>query len=66
MVKKCMEHEWVVAGDMVVVVVVGECRSFSDIIVSQGSVAMHVGCGGIFIKYFAANLLENLPVKKFG
>jgi len=60
-----MEHEWVVAGDMVVVVVVGECRSFSDIIVSQGSVAMHMSCSGMFNEDFAAKLLENLTEKVF-
>ena len=35
-------------------------RSFSDINVSQGSVATRMRCGGIFNKYFAANLPENL------
>jgi len=33
---------------------------FSDINDSQGSVVMHMRCDGIFSKYFAANLLENL------
>ena len=38
---------------------------FSDINFSLGSVATLVRCGGgIFNKYFIANLLENLPVKK--
>ena len=44
---------------------VGDCRLFSDINVSQGSVATHMMCGGIFNKYFASNFLENLIVKKF-
>jgi len=44
---------------------VHNCRSFSDIIVSQGNVAMHMRCSGIFNKHFAANLLENLKVKFF-
>ena len=35
---------------------------FSDI--PQGSVATHVRYGGIVNKFFAANLLENLAVKK--
>jgi len=39
-----------------------DCRSFSDINVPQG-VATHIGCSGIFNKYFAANLLDNLTVK---
>jgi len=42
-----------------------DCRSFSDISVSQGSVAMHTRCGGTFNKYFTANLLENLTAKNF-
>jgi len=41
-----------------------DCRSLSDITVSHGSVATHMTCGGIFNKYFAANLLENVRVKK--
>jgi len=44
---------------------VHNCRSFSDIIVSQGNVATHMRCSGIFNKHFAANLLENLKVKFF-
>jgi len=42
-----------------------DSRSFSDISVSQGSVATHVRCGGLFNKQFAANLLENQTVKNF-
>jgi len=38
-------------------------RSFPTFNVSQGSVATHVRCGGIFNKHLAANLLENLAVK---
>ena len=38
---------------------------FSDINVSQGSVATYEMCDGIFNKYFTANLLKNLPVTKF-
>jgi len=37
---------------------------FADI-VSQGSVATYARCGGIFDTYLTANLLRNLPVKKF-
>ena len=44
---------------------VGDCRSFSVIIVLQGSVATHKRCSGIFSKYFAATLLDNLSVKNF-
>ena len=42
-----------------------DSRSFSDISVSQGSVATHVRRGGLFNKQFAANLLENQTVKNF-
>jgi len=41
-----------------------DCHSFSDISVSQRSVATHMKCGGMFNKFIAANLLENLTVKK--
>jgi len=43
---------------------VGNCRSFSDINIPQGSVATHMRCSGILNKSFAANLLENLTLKK--
>jgi len=42
-----------------------DCRSLSDISVSQGSAVTHMRCGGIFSKHFAANLLENRTVKTF-
>ena len=38
---------------------------FADIRVSQGSVATHGRCGGMFNMHLTANLLKNLPVKKF-
>jgi len=38
---------------------------FADINVSQGSVATYERCGGIFNMRLTANLLRNLPVKKF-
>jgi len=41
-----------------------DCRLFSDANVSQGSAATHMRCGGVFNKYFPANLLKNLTVKK--
>ena len=44
--------------------IVCDCRSFSDINVTQGSVATHMRFSEMFNKYFAANLLENLTVKK--
>ena len=42
-----------------------DCRLFSDIIVSLGSVATHMRCGGILNNYLNANLLENQRVKEF-
>ena len=38
---------------------------FADINVSQGSVATHARCGGIFNVYLTANLPRNLAVKIF-
>jgi len=38
---------------------------FTDIYVSQGSVAMHLRYGGIFYYGFAGNLLLSLTVKEF-
>ena len=38
---------------------------FADINVSQGSVATHARCGGIFNSHLTANLPKNLPMKKF-
>jgi len=38
--------------------------SFSVFNISQGSVATHLRCGGIFINNFFANLLLNVPVKE--
>ena len=37
---------------------------FADINVSQGSVATHARCGGIFNIRLTVNLPRNLPVKK--
>jgi len=39
--------------------------SFADINVSQGTVATHARCGGIFNTHLTANLLGNLPVTFF-
>jgi len=43
---------------------VGDYSLFSDINVSQGGAAVRMRYGGIFNNYVAANLLENLPLKK--
>jgi len=42
-----------------------DCCQFSDIHISQGSVATHLRCGGIFKYEFVANLQVSLPVKEF-
>jgi len=33
--------------------------------ISQGSVEMHVRCGGIYNNYIIANCLQSVPVKEF-
>jgi len=38
---------------------------FADINISQGSVATYARCGEMFNIRLTANLLRNLPVKKF-
>jgi len=44
---------------------ISDCRKFSDIHVSQGSVASHLRCGGIFKYDFVANLPLSLSAKEF-
>jgi len=45
---------------------ISDCCQFSDIHISQGSVATYLRCGGIFKYEFVANLLMSLTVKEFG
>jgi len=40
-------------------------KLFSDINISQGSVATHLMCGGIFNERCIANILEIITVKEF-
>ena len=42
-----------------------DCCQFSDIHISQGSVATYLRCGGIFKYEFVANLQVSLLVKEF-
>ena len=42
-----------------------DCCQFSDIHISQGSVATYLRCGGIFKYEFVADLPVSLPVKEF-
>ena len=44
---------------------ISDCCQFSDIHISQGSVATYLKCGGIFKYEFVANLPMSLPVKEF-
>jgi len=38
---------------------------FGYIYISQGSVEMHLSCGGICNNHIIANFLQSVPVKKF-
>ena len=40
-------------------------KLFSDINISQGSVATHLKCGGLFNECCIANFLEIITVKEF-
>jgi len=44
---------------------ISDCCQFSDIHISQGSVATCLRCGGLFKYEFVANLPVSLPVKEF-
>ena len=39
---------------------------FFCILISQGSVATRLGCGGVFVYDFVTNFLLSLTVKEFG
>jgi len=40
-------------------------NSQADINISQGILATHLKCGGIFSDYLVANLVTSVPVKEF-
>jgi len=44
---------------------ISDCCQFSDIHISQGSVATYLRCGGIFKHEFLANLPVSLTAKEF-
>jgi len=44
---------------------ISDCCQFSDIHISQGSVATYLRRGGIFKHEFVANLQMSLPMKEF-
>jgi len=44
---------------------ISDCCQFSDIHISQGSVATYLRCGGIFKYELVANLPVSLSVKEF-
>ena len=46
-----------------IIIHISDCRRFSDIHISQDSVATHLKCGGIFKCKFVANLPLSLPAK---
>ena len=47
-----------------ITIYISNCCQFSDIYISQGSVATHIRCGGIFKYEFVANLPLNLSAKE--
>jgi len=47
------------------VIPVSNCHLFSDINISQGSVATHLRCGGIFSYHFTANIPRSLTMTRF-
>jgi len=48
-----------------VTIPVSNCRLFSDINISQSSVATRLRCGGLFSYNFTANLSLSLTMKEF-
>ena len=50
---------------LLITIPVSNRHMFSDINISQGSVATHLRCGGIFSYHFTANLLLSLTMKEF-
>ena len=44
---------------------ISDCRLFSDIHISQGSVATYLRCGGMFKQEFVENLALSLSLKEF-
>jgi len=48
-----------------IIMLVSDCRQFSDINVSQGSVMTCLRCGGTVNDDFTVNLLLYLPLKEF-
>jgi len=55
---KCLDT--VVYDLLLITILVSKCHLFSDITISQGSVAMRLRCGGIFSHRFTANLSSSL------
>jgi len=50
---------------VLLLITIPNCHLFSDITISQGSVAMRLGCGGIFSYQFTVNLSLSLTLKEF-
>jgi len=60
---KCLDT--VIYDLPLITILVSNCHLFSDVTISQGSVATHLRCGGIFSYHFTANLSPSLKVKEF-
>jgi len=60
---KCLAT--VIYDSPLITIPVSNCHLFSDVTISQGSVATRLKCGEIFSYHFTANLSPNLIVKKF-
>ena len=50
---------------LLITIHISDYHQFSDIRISQGSVATYVRCGVILTYYFVAKLPLSLPVKEF-
>jgi len=59
---KCLDT--VIYDLPLITILVSNCHLFSDITISQGSVATPLRCGGIFSDHFTANLSPSLTVKE--
>jgi len=60
---KCLDT--VICDLPLITILVLNCHLFSDITVSQGSVATRLRFGGIFSYHFTAHLSPSLTVKEF-
>jgi len=59
---KCLDT--VIYDLPLITILLSNCHLFSGITISQGSVATHLRCVGIFSYHFTANLLPSLTAKE--